>query len=395
MAKETKKETKEDKIKNLDKRNILKKEDEYIATGNYLLDNYFAGFEDIIVGRGGLLRGKVISIAGGPGIGKSTLVLEMCSKLCSQGFKVAFNDVEGGLNAKSLESYGLGNHFTNEAKDFVDGKKLFYAFGAETYSDTIKSFRDLVALTKIDLFVIDSVKQLLPTETFENSDSENDTGALLMDKRIEGLFYPAIKSTARHSNTAVICIQQVRLQKKGMFYVTGETGGNAFLHGMDARFFMKKKEVIEKVVINNENQKVTKDIGTVVEISSLKNRFGMFHITIPLIFGKGMSMIYLYHRLLTNTTDPRVNKPYIELIKNSGSQIFRIPNIYDKDDGEGMKITDKSKIYKMIKDKFFEIEEFILNNNLLYIEKPIEDDVNSDSEINFSNVSTKDETEQE
>ena len=39
--------------------------------------------------------GQMVGIMGGSGVGKSTLMLEMCKRFCKQGYKTLYIDVEG------------------------------------------------------------------------------------------------------------------------------------------------------------------------------------------------------------------------------------------------------------------------------------------------------------
>jgi len=195
------------------------------------------------------------------------------------------------------------------------------------------------------------------TSTDIDSNSEDIEG-MLLDKRIEGVFFPILKNIARKYNLTICFIQQVRVKKKGMFFVVDESGGNAFLHSVDSRLFLKQKETIEVDKINNEGIKIRKEVGNIVEIVTKKSRFGMFNLTLPIVFGKGISLVYYYYRILKN----------IGYIQNKAS-IYSI-NVGDLD----VKVKGENEVYKVIKDNFEKIEDFLYKNNLIVIEKDKEEE---------------------
>jgi len=67
-------------MKRINKFSNVNKEYEYLNTGIDVLDNFFAGFSDVQRGRGGMLRGKMYSFSGGAGVGKTTLLLDICKR---------------------------------------------------------------------------------------------------------------------------------------------------------------------------------------------------------------------------------------------------------------------------------------------------------------------------
>jgi len=343
-------------MKRINKFSNVNKEYEYLNTGIDVLDNFFAGFSDVQRGRGGMLRGKMYSFSGGAGVGKTTLLLDICKRFCENKYNVLYIDVEDGINDR-LESVDLLKYYTNDIQDYgKDQNNRFFVVSPQTYGECIDVIKDILKIVKVDFIVIDSIKHLL-TSTDIDSNSEDIEG-MLLDKRIEGVFFPILKNIARKYNLTICFIQQVRVKKKGMFFVVDESGGNAFLHSVDSRLFLKQKETIEVDKINNEGIKIRKEVGNIVEIVTKKSRFGMFNLTLPIVFGKGISLVYYYYRILKN----------IGYIQNKAS-IYSI-NVGDLD----VKVKGENEVYKVIKDNFEKIEDFLYKNNLIVIEKDKEEE---------------------
>jgi DNA repair protein RadA/Sms len=105
---------------------------------------------------GGLVHGSAILIAGDPGIGKSTLILELCNKLANEDFATIYISGEEALSQIKLRAKRLG----------VENKHIHVA--------NITSLESLIALVskiKPSLLVIDSVQTLY----FEKLDSPPGT----------------------------------------------------------------------------------------------------------------------------------------------------------------------------------------------------------------------------
>ncbi len=347
----------EDLIKKINKYCNVNRSYEYIKTGVSLIDCFLSGNVKIDKSIGGFLRGKLYSFSGGAGVGKTTLLLYLCKKLCENGNNVFFIDVEDGINDKFLLNVGLDKYYTNDIEKFNNDNYRFFVANPSTYGETIDLVKDVLSIRKVDFIVVDSIKHLL-TDNALNSNSE-DVEGLLLDKRIESVFFPLFKNLAKKYNLVICFIQQVRIKRKGMFYVVDESGGNAFLHTIDCRYLLKAKEEIEYDVKNNEGVMVKKVIGNVVEIITKKSRFGMYNLTIPILNGRGISFIYYYYRIL----------------KNNGFIVLNKGGIYVINFGEfkDVKVKGERSVYDFINNNFDVIENFLIENNLLVIEKSEEE----------------------
>lgn len=99
-----------------------------------------AGFDTIL--GGGLVKGEVVLIGGEPGVGKSTLLLEVAGKLTSQG-KVLYVSAE-----ESIEQVGL------RAKRLGIDREAFYIFNEENLDNVY----EYIEREKFDFLVIDSIQ---------------------------------------------------------------------------------------------------------------------------------------------------------------------------------------------------------------------------------------------
>ena len=110
---------------------------------------------------GGIVRGSLILIGGDPGIGKSTLLLQMCRQLCAAPEEKR-SDGSESRNATVL--YVSGEESLQQIKmravrigEFTDGLKLLCETDLATVEETIASLRP-------DLVVIDSIQTMLNEE---------------------------------------------------------------------------------------------------------------------------------------------------------------------------------------------------------------------------------------
>ncbi|RST70087.1 DNA repair protein RadA [Candidatus Aquarickettsia rohweri] len=94
---------------------------------------------------GGLVRGSAILIAGEPGIGKSTLILELCNKLSKQEFSAVYVSGEEALSQIKLRADRL-----NVANKYITIANI----------TSLEKLLLLIAKTKPSMIVIDSIQTL-------------------------------------------------------------------------------------------------------------------------------------------------------------------------------------------------------------------------------------------
>jgi DNA repair protein RadA/Sms len=117
---------------------------------------------------GGLVSGSVVLIGGDPGIGKSTLLLQACHGLSSQGLKPLYVTGEESLTQMKLRAERLG----------VDGNGILAL--SETDADAIAA---QVQATRPDFAVVDSIQMVHRPEVSSAPGSVSqvrDSAALLV-----------------------------------------------------------------------------------------------------------------------------------------------------------------------------------------------------------------------
>ena len=113
-------------------------------------DRMQPGYEELdrVLG-GGVVRGSLVLVGGDPGIGKSTLLLQVCRNLAASGQKVLYISGEESLKQIKLRANRIGT-VTGELK-----------FLCETNLDTIEG---AISGEKPDVVIIDSIQTMFREE---------------------------------------------------------------------------------------------------------------------------------------------------------------------------------------------------------------------------------------
>ena len=117
---------------------------------------------------GGIVSGSLILVGGDPGIGKSTLLLQVCRNLAAQQKKVLYISGEESLQQIKIRAERIGQ--------FEDSLKLFCETGLEV-------IRDVIDREKPEYVVIDSIQTMYSEDVSSAPGSvsqvRESTGALL------------------------------------------------------------------------------------------------------------------------------------------------------------------------------------------------------------------------
>jgi len=103
---------------------------------------------DRILG-GGIVPGSVILLGGEPGIGKSTLLLQVASSLCNKGYKVLYASGEESPSQISVRAKRLS----------VDSSSLLVTFETE-----LESIMDIVERESPNFLIIDSIQTVYSSQ---------------------------------------------------------------------------------------------------------------------------------------------------------------------------------------------------------------------------------------
>lgn len=363
MAKKTKD---TDFIKKIDEMGLFTKKETYINVGKPIIDSFTGGYTRVVKDKPtGFCRGKIYSYAGDSGIGKSTIIMTFVSYLVKQGYRIIYQDIEGGVNDVWIKNYELEEFIAKDLTEFMNDKnKKIFVYNPFTYDEAMTTIYDILNSTDVDCVVVDSFKQLAvdDIEEYITDIKDGSKGALMTASKKDGVYFPFMRSLAKKFNIVVLGIQQVRVQNVGTSFAPNfkvkAAGGNTYKHNTDTRYEIKLVERIKGKVRDNKGDIIEKPIGSEVRIESEKNRFGMLGLNLKLYFGKGISFAWLY-------IDTLIASGHI--VQGGNTYTVNIPELF----AENEKFTGKTALYNAIREKFADIEKFCYDNDLLYIEKEI------------------------
>ncbi len=140
-------------------------EDERISTGIGELDRVLGG---------GIVQGGLMLVGGDPGIGKSTLLLQLCQKLSARDMKVLYVSGEESLRQIKMRAERIG--------EFTDSLKLL----CET---DIGHIIDCIEKEEPKLVIIDSI------QTMYTEEANSSPGSVSQVREITGTLLKLAKST--------------------------------------------------------------------------------------------------------------------------------------------------------------------------------------------------------
>ena len=196
---------------------------------------------DIILGVGGLPRGRVVEIYGPEASGKTTLTLSVVAQAQKLGGTAAFIDAEHALNTAHAATLGVN------VDDLLVSQPT-------TGEEALEIADQLVKSAAIDVVVVDSVAALTPRAELDGEMGDSFMGlhARLMSQALRKL-----TGSISKSKTLVIFINQIRM-KIGQIYGSPEvtTGGNALKFYASVRIDIRRIGAIKKgdEIIGNQTR---------------------------------------------------------------------------------------------------------------------------------------------
>ena len=196
---------------------------------------------DIILGVGGLPRGRVVEIYGPEASGKTTLTLSVVAQAQILGGTAAFIDAEHALNTSHAAQLGVN------VDDLLVSQPT-------TGEEALEIADQLVKSAAIDVVVVDSVAALTPRAELDGEMGDSFMGlhARLMSQALRKL-----TGSISKSKTLVIFINQIRM-KIGQIYGSPEvtTGGNALKFYASVRVDIRRIGAIKKgdEIIGNQTR---------------------------------------------------------------------------------------------------------------------------------------------
>ncbi len=174
---------------------------------------------------GGIVPGSLMLIGGDPGIGKSTLLLQVCKNLCNNSHKVLYVSGEESLRQIALRAERIG--------DFSDSLEIFCETSLERICDEIKKERR-------ECVVIDSI------QTMCNEEISASPGSVSQVRETTGI----LLRLAKENNISIFIVGHVTKE--------GAVAGPKVL-----------EHIVDTVLYFEGEAK-----GTYRIIRSVKNRFG-------------------------------------------------------------------------------------------------------------------------
>lgn len=234
-----------------------------------------------------LRRGNCIFVTGN--CGKSTMALYLSSKLCRQGKKVYYIDIERGVTDGILQNMGLLDY---KGKNFIlDQETSLYSelqavvdtqLGKDPKDRTKKPVR---TAETADLIILDSLAMLMPDGSKEKTIENNVNNNMLAARYATQMFKDIVGDLAEVGTTFLfINHTQTKMRKIGfsMQQAYQDSAGSSIVkYGPDIRLYLsgtKEVKVIRKTIMGNQEAR----IGAVSELWTKKSRVADNGIKIPI-----------------------------------------------------------------------------------------------------------------
>jgi recombination protein RecA len=202
---------------------------------------------DLILGIGGVPRGRVIEIFGPEASGKTTLALHILAEAQKQGGTGAFVDAEHAMDPDYARKIGVN----------IDELLISQPDSGEQALQIVET---LVRSGQVDVIVIDSVAALTPKAEIEGEVGEFQIGlqARLMNQALRKL-----SGIVAKTKTVVIFLNQIRM-KIGILFGNPETtpGGLALKFFASVRIDLRRSAQIKKgdeIIGNRIKVKIVKN----------------------------------------------------------------------------------------------------------------------------------------
>lgn len=250
-----------------------------VQTGVYLIDKLL---------NGGIDLGTFVQLVAEPGIGKSTIALQVANNLCSQGYNVLYVDSEHSVSRETLTSIGLFNYKDN-----------FFLVKESEFASVEQKLDEFILTGEINFVVIDSMACLI-NSCFTNIGSKKGSISVTTNNSnyMSGpvtKFMNKYKSLAAKYNIGFIIINQNR---NSVNMTTGTVlkmyGAKNVEYNTDT--IIRIKPI--KATTLKDFKELTKDVvgGNALSFEIIKSNKAEPDVVCPgyLMYGKGVSNLWTY-----------------------------------------------------------------------------------------------------
>lgn len=299
----------------IDKSFVSYSTQEQISLDNPVLDGIF---------HGGLPLGSIIQLAAQSGVGKSTLVLQICKVLCSKGYNVAYIDVENGLNDNMLNTTGVLKY-----KDNFDTSigGLFHAYTENDCNEVNLLVQQVCKANTADIIVIDSLGAL-DSGIYNIGGGDANNPKVGADTKSIKIIMKTINGLRKNKDKTFIVINHLAQEIGSYIPKENPTGGRAVVYIPDITLHLKASAGSAGTLKNEAGQRVGQKVTAIAE----KSRWGSGKESIPfwIRFGHGIAMIPTLADILNSnikTTDIEGREvPVLHVTPGSGNNILHLPS---------------------------------------------------------------------
>jgi len=306
---------------------------------------------DMVLGSKGIPLGKMIELASESGLGKSTIMMQVCKKLCDQGYQCLWIDSEYASDTDILGKMGLLEHINS-------GKFRFYQ--KNTFSEIEEILDPVLPTKKVHFVVIDSLTNItslsrVQSTTYNKEAVSVDKALMASDARLQSVFLKKYKRMVAEAGCTMFFINQMRASISMGFSPAGaggpkHAGGKAVKFNMDAIIdIINVGQIKEKQTIlgNEDNRSIGNNLYLMIKE---KSRVCVNNIKVPtaLYKGKGLSSVVTL-QLFMEGKKVDIGGKETPMIKQS-KQTFTVSWL-----GKQESVVGKKALYNLISMNYDEI----------------------------------------
>jgi RecA/RadA recombinase len=237
------------------------RERKFIDTGVYLLNAALSGR----MTDGGIEYGKIFTVAGDSGTGKTFIALSVAKNAQKSGLGIIYIDTEYSLNLDDLPKYGIDND--PEKFKLIRGNKVEdINFLLTQLLDTLKQEKMENGSIEPFLIVLDSVGQMSSNKEKEDLIAGNVKVDMTRAKSLAALFR-SINTDLGFLNIPMIVCNHVYLEQGNMYPQQILKGGKALVYSSSVIGMMSKAKLKDDIDDMDLGQS-----GIIVTFKTIKNR---------------------------------------------------------------------------------------------------------------------------